>query len=459
MKYYFLTFRNILSSVLSNYPIMKLQIVIISFAIAFISQANVYSQSDYQPTSENLKNREWFQDAKFGLFVHWGVYSQLAGGGDMGIAEWIMNQKEIPVKQYEMLPGFFNPTQFDPAEWVSLVKEAGMKYITITSKHHDGFAMYDSDISDYNIVDATPYGKDVIGMLKEECDKQGIKLFLYYSQLDWHHPDYFPRGRTGNTTGRPESGDWDTYIKYMNTQLSELLTKYGEIGGIWFDGMWDKWDAPWQLELTYGIIHELQPATLIGSNHHKMPYPGEDFQMFERDLPGQNTIGFNQTGVSNLPLEMCETMNGSWGFNIKDTEFKSVEYLLHLLIKAAGKNANTLLNTGPMPNGKIQPANVLSLKEMGKWMKVYGESIYGTRGGPIEGDWGTTTVKDNKLYIHILDEKVRSLTVPLQGKKIKSLTTFDDSQHLKFKKEKDSILIEIPEYEKMIDYILVMEYK
>ncbi|MDX2431599.1 MAG: alpha-L-fucosidase, partial [Bacteroides sp.] len=196
------------------------------------------AQEGYVPTPENLENREWFQDNKFGLFVHWGVYSIMGGGGDQGIAEWIMNQKNIPVHEYEKLPGFFNPTEFDAEEWVSMVKKAGMKYITITSKHHDGFAMYDSKVSDYNVVDASAYGKDIIGMLKDECDRQGVKLFFYHSQLDWHHPDYYPRGRTGQDfTGRPESGDWDVYIDYMNKQLTELLMQYGGIGGIWFDGM------------------------------------------------------------------------------------------------------------------------------------------------------------------------------------------------------------------------------
>jgi alpha-L-fucosidase len=429
--------------------------VLLLACLLCISSA-VSAQADYQPAQENLENREWFQDAKFGLFVHWGVYSLMAGGGDTGIAEWIMNDKQIPVGQYELLPGNFYPVKFDPAEWVSLVKEAGMNYITITSKHHDGFAMYDSEISDYNIVDATPYGKDIIGMLKEECDRQGIKLFFYHSQLDWHHPDYYPRGRTGQHTGRAEQGDWDNYIDYMNTQLTELLTNYGEIGGIWFDGMWDKPEAPWRLEETYSLIHELQPGALIGSNHHKMPFPGEDFQMFERDLPGQNTIGFNQTGVSDLPLEMCETMNGSWGFNIKDTAFKSTEYLLHLLIRAAGKNANMLLNTGPMPNGKIQPDNVQTLKEMGQWMKQFGTTIYGTRGGPVEGDWGTTTVKDNMTYIHILDPSVKELTIPLQGGKVKSLTRFTDGSEVKYNKGKDSISFAVPEREKTTDFILVL---
>ena len=336
----------------------------------FFLAAIAYAQPGYKPADENLKNREWFKEAKFGMFIHWGVYSVLGGGGDAGVAEWVMDNKKIPIKSYENLPRFFNPVKFNPAEWVATAKAAGMKYITITSKHHDGFAMFNSKISNYDIVECTPYAKDVIKMLKEECDKQGIKLFFYHSQLDWHNPDYYPRGRTGQGyTGRPENGDWNKYIDYMNTQLTELLTNYGEVGGIWFDGMWDKWEAPWQLEKTYALIHKLQPGTLIGSNHHLAPFPGEDFQMFEKDLPGQNTTGFNQTSsISDLPLEMCETMNDSWGFNLTDRNFKSAKQLIRTMVKAAGYGANFLLNNGPMPNGQMQPEVIDTLKKVGKWI-------------------------------------------------------------------------------------------
>ena len=193
-----------------------------------------------------------------------------------------------------------------------------MKYITITSKHHDGFAMFDSKVSDYNIVSRTPYRKDVLKALADECRKQGLKLFFYYSQLDWHHPDYFPLGRTGRDAERPERGD-GAYIEYMNGQLRELLTHYGEIGGIWFDGWWDRPDASWHLDTTYSLIHQIQPQALIGANHHRRPFPGEDFQMFEKDLPGGRTADFNKDSeIGDLPLETCETMNGSWGFNITD---------------------------------------------------------------------------------------------------------------------------------------------
>lgn len=436
-----------------------IRFTVLSLTAAFLA-VQVYAQEGYVPTQENLDNREWFQDAKYGLFVHWGVYSIMGGGGAQGIAEWIMERKNIPIVQYEKLPGFFNPTQFDPAEWVSMVKKAGMKYITITSKHHDGFAMYDSKVSDYNIVDATPYGKDVIAMLKEECDKQGIKLFFYHSQLDWRHPDYFPHGRTGKgITDRSQSGDFNAYIDYMNTQLTELLTQYGEIAGIWFDGMWDKPDADWRLDETYALIHELQPGALIGSNHHKMPFPGEDFMMFERDLPGENSMGFNNTGISDdVPLEMCETMNGSWGFNIIDQNYKSVEKLIHTMVRAAGYGANFLLNTGPMPNGRIQPENVDTLMAIGNWLETYGDAIYGTRSGPIRPqEWGALTTKGNTVYVHVLDPGEGSIEIEGFMPKIKSALLFDDGSKVQVKKGDRGMILTIPpEKHKPIDTIVVL---
>jgi len=432
--------------------------------ICLLTSFGLKAQEGYVPTQENLDNREWFQDNKYGLFVHWGVYSIMAGGGDEGIAEWIMERKNIPIVQYEKLPSFFNPTQFDPAEWVSMVKKAGMRYITITSKHHDGFAMYDSKVSDYNIVDATPYGKDVLGMLKKECDKQGIKLFFYHSQLDWHHPDYFPHGRTGKQiAGRSQSGDFNKYIDYMNTQLTELLTQYGDIGGIWFDGMWDKPDADWRLDETYALIHKLQPGALIGSNHHKMPFPGEDFMMFERDLPGENSMGFNNTAISDqVPLEMCETMNGSWGFNIVDQNYKSVEQLVKTMVRAAGYGANFLLNTGPMPNGKIQPENVDTLMAIGQWLETYGDAIYGTRKGPVRPqEWGATTSKGDVVYVHVLDYQGRSLEIQgIDPERIRSASYFDDGSRADMKRSGEGIILTLDRKKlKPIDTIVMLTLK
>jgi alpha-L-fucosidase len=369
----------------------------------------------YEPTPANLAARKWFEEARFGLFIHWGVYSVLGNG------EWVMNNTKMTVAEYEKLPAQFNPTEFNATEWVAMAKAAGMKYITITSKHHDGFAMFQTKLSPWNIVDSTPYKKDPLKALAEECRRQGIKLFFYHSQLDWHHPDYYPRGRTGQTAGRPESGEWFHYLDFMDGQLRELLTNYGEIGGIWFDGWWDKPDADWRLDKTYTLIHELQPAALVGSNHHRAPKPGEDFQMWERDLPGGRTASFNSDAkIGDLPLETCDTINGAWGYNKDDKRFKSTRDLIHYLARAASNNANFLLNIGPMPNGKIQPEFVQRLAEMGDWMSKYGESIYGTRGGPIPArPWGVSTQKGDRVYLHVFDWPENHLVIPKLPRRVR----------------------------------------
>jgi alpha-L-fucosidase len=413
--------------------------------------------AQYQPTPENMRAREWFQDAKFGLFIHWGVYSVLEDG------EWVMNNKQIPIKTYEKIPAFFNPTLFDPAEWVRMVKDAGMKYITITSKHHDGFAMFDSKVSPYNVVQKTPYAKDVLKMLADECHKQGIAIFFYHSQLDWHHPDYFPRGNTGGSwTGREEKGDMNRYLDYMDTQLTELLTGYGPIAGIWFDGMWDKKDADWRLDRTYSLIHRLQPSALVGSNHHRPPYDGEDFQMFEKDLPGHNTTGFApEQKIGDLPKETCETINNSWGFNLRDGSNKTPKELIQYLVRASGYGANFLLNVGPMPNGKIQPEHVALLKQMGDWTKQYGETIYGTRGGPLSArEWGVMTQKGNKIYIHILQWQDESLTMPHLGKKVVSAKLFKDKTPVKYQENDFGLSLLVPKSKlDDIDTVVELEVK
>lgn len=370
--------------------------------------------AEYVPTPENLKAREWFQDAKFGIFIHWGVYSELGRG------EWVMQIEKIPIDQYEKLPSQFNPVKYDPQQWASLFKQSGAQYVTITSKHHDGFCMWNSKVTDWDIVDRTPYQRDVLKPLAEACGEQGLKLFFYHSHLDWHHPDYFPRGVTGRYAGRPDSGDWDKYLDYMNAQLAELLSgDYGQVAGIWFDGWWDqqtkrfegRQDAgpletivDWRLRQTYDLIHSLQPAALVGNNHHVAPFPGEDFQMFERDLPGENTAGHSPDAtIGALPLETCDTINGSWGYNASDRNYKSVRQLIHYLVQSAGRDANFLLNIGPRPDGTIDPEMEQRLKGIGEWLSQHGHTIYGTRGGPIGPQpWGTSTQTAEAVYLHLL---------------------------------------------------------
>ena len=399
------------------------------------------AQTDYQPTSENLQARREFQDMKFGLFIHWGVYSVLGDG------EWVFHDRHLKIDEYNRLPALFDPEKFDAKTWVALAKAAGMKYITITSRHHDGFAMFDSKVSDWNIVQRTPYKKDPLKMLADECHRQGIKLFFYYSQLDWHNPDYYPRGQTSWDNGRPNQGDFNSYLdNYMDGQLRELLTNYGPIGGIWFDGMWDKPDADWHLPKTYALIHQLQPAALVIPNHHQTPRAGEDVQTFERDLPGQNTAGFNTKYVSTqIPLESSDTLNGSWGFNIGDSNYKSPAELERRLVRAAGNNSNLLLNIGPMPNGEIQQEFSTRLHAVGEWLARYGDSIYGTRGGPIApGDWGATTQKDNKVYVHVLNWAAPLLALPTVPNKIVAAHSLLDSKSVDFTQNADGVILKVP---------------
>ena len=367
----------------------------------------------YTPSSENAAARTWYQDAKLGMFIHWGPSSVLQDG------EWVMNNRGIRADEYESLLPLFNPKQFDAIAWARAAKGAGMRYITLISKHHDGIALWDSKVSDYNVVTRSPFGRDIVRELSEACAREGLKFFLYYSQLDWHHPDYFPRGETGRTAGRVESGNFPRYLDYMDAQLTELLTRYGPIAGIWFDGVWDQPKADWRLERTYALIHKLQPAALVIPNNHEAPRPGEDVQTFERDLPGANGQGFNTTSIGALPLEMSETMNDSWGFRLQDRKWKSSRQLIRSMVEAAGRDANFLLNIGPRPDGTFPDSARDRLTAIGDWMRVNGSAIYGTRAGPLTPrPWGVTTQNGDTVFVHLLDGVDATLSIPALPRRV-----------------------------------------
>ena len=415
---------------------------IVLFVCVIFQSLISFSQKNYFPTAENLKARQWFEDAKFGLFIHWGVYSILGDG------EWIMQSKNISIEDYEKLPTFFNPIEYNAEKWVKMAKNAGMKYITITSRHHDGFSMFDTKATDYNIVQKTPYKRDVLKDLAAACKKEGVKLFFYYSLLDWHNDDYFPRGKTGTGISGRGEGKWEDYIAFMKAQLTELLTNYGDIAGIWFDGKWDRQDADWHFDEIYEVIHNLQPQCLIGNNHHESILPGEDFQMFEKDLPGKSTHGFASKAedIGEIPKEVCETINGSWGFNLKDNKYKSKKVLVQYLVRAAGYGSNLLLNVGPMPNGKIQPEHIASLEEMGSWLQINGETIYGTREGIIAPSEDLiSTQNGKKLYLHILTDNKNIFFIPNFNATIKSIVLFKDKKKIPFKLDEYGLLVKIPE--------------
>lgn len=401
----------------------------------------------YQPAPQNLQAREQFQDNKFGMFIHWGLSSMLGDG------EWVMNNRNIKVDDYSRLLRAFNPVDFDATQWVATAKNAGMKYIVFITRHHDGFSNWDTKYSDWKITN-TPYGKDVLKMLAEACQKQGIKLGLYYSLLDWYRNDYpYETGRTGHGTGRTAKSDYASYLQFMKNQLTELLTNYGEIISVWFDGHWDQTNPEgaadrssridWKYNEIYELIHKLQPNCIIGNNHHLSPLPGEDFQMFERDLPGENKSGLSFQKASELPLETCETLNSSWGYNITDRKYKTTNQVIQLLAEAAGRNANLLLNVGPMPDGLIQKEFTDTLAAAGKWLQQYGESIYGTRGGPLAPQpWGVTTQKEKQIFIHLFrTPENNTILLPAGKTKVKKVTVLGTATAVPFTQKKETLSI------------------
>ncbi|MBN1581914.1 MAG: alpha-L-fucosidase [Anaerolineae bacterium] len=336
---------------------------------------------------------DWWREARFGMFIHWGLYAIPAGTWKdkriPGIGEWIMKHAQIPVAEYELLAKQFNPVKFNAAEWVSIAKQAGQKYMVITSKHHDGFCLFKSEAGDYNIVDATPFGRDVIAELAQECARQGIKLCFYYSQTqDWHHPD----GDGNDWDYDPKEQDFAGYVEnYVKPQVRELLTNYGPIGLIWFDT--PKHMTAEQSQSLLELVHELQPDCLVSG---RVGNSQGDYAS-----AGDNRIP--DTAVD-IDWETPATINDTWGFKSYDHNWKSTEDLIRKLVDITSKGGNYLLNVGPTAEGLIPQPSVDRLLAMGEWLKTNGEAVYGTKPGPIQGEaWCRSTAKPGKLYLHVFD--------------------------------------------------------
>ncbi|HVO76260.1 MAG TPA: alpha-L-fucosidase [Ignavibacteriaceae bacterium] len=351
---------------------------------------------------------QWWREARFGLFIHWGLYSIPAGQWDTvtTYGEWIRSQAQIPIEVYDSLVFKFNPVKFNAAEWVSMAKNAGMKYIVITSKHHDGFCLFNSKETDFDVM-STPFKRDILKELSDECHKQGMKLGFYYSIMDWHHPDYLPKRDWDKFSG---NADFEKYIKYMKNQLKELLTNYGEISILWFDG---EWESTWSDERgrdLYKYVRSLQPNILI-NNRVSSSRSGMEGFTAEGGFAGDFGTPEQQvpaTGLPGVDWESCMTMNDHWGYNKNDHNWKSSKEIIRLLSDVASKGGNYLLNDGPTAEGIFPPESVSILREVGNWLKVNGDAIYGTSASPFKDlDWGRCTQKkmghQTRLYLHIFD--------------------------------------------------------
>lgn len=433
--------------------------ILAALTLALSAAAATSETTVYTPSQANLRARQEFRDSGLGIFIHWGIYSMF------GQNEWYLN-RGVKAEEYAKAAAGFYPAGFDADRWVDAFKKAGARYVCFTTRHHDGFSMWNTAQSDYNIVDATPFRRDILRELADACRDHDMRLHLYYSHIDWTRPDY-PQGRTGRETGRDSTlVDWPAYYRFMNAQITELLTGYGPIGAIWFDGWWDHdEDATpfdWQLPEQYALIHRLQPSCLIGNNHHQTPFPGEDIQIFERDLPGENTAGLSGQDISTLPLETCLTMNHSWGYTVKDVDYLDSKGLIQTLVRTAAKGANLLLNIGPQPDGRLPQAALDRLNDIGEWMETYSTTIRPTTAaGFAEQPWGVATQREDTLFIHILDAQAKNVEVPIGHKTIRAAKIFSTGEKVGFKPAgKGNTRLEIGEIPADIpDYVIQLTLK
>jgi alpha-L-fucosidase len=375
-----------------------------------------------------------------------------------------MHNERIPVPEYEPLARQFNPLKFNANEWVSIAADMGQRYIIITSRHHDGFSMYDTTLSDYKVTN-TPFRRDPLRELADACARRGdIRLGFYSSLLDWHHPAYRFRKESGLA--------WSEYLGFLHGQVHELCTQFGKIACLWFDGDWPNnlltednayfaAGGSFEYEKLYEMIHTLQPEAVIHNNRHGEPLPGEDVQGFEQDLPGQNTAGFNTTKIFGLPIEVCMTINDNWGVHHQDENHKSTQCLIRTLVRAASVGANYLLNIGPTALGEILPVHAERLRAVGQWLAVHGESIYGTQAGlipPAQDGSLVSTCHGKVHYVHALDYISDCLTLREVPTKVTKATLLRDGSPVKLTPQGETTILTLsPEQRDAADTVIRLE--
>jgi len=397
----------------------------------------------------------WYRDAKFGMFIHWGPYSLASVEASWPIM--VPKPSGITEAEYRALPSRFNPTKFDPDAWIDLARTAGQQYMVFTTKHHDGFCMFDSSYTDYKIT-KTPYGKDIVKQLSTACDARAMRLGFYYSPPDMHHPDFRDTSKPAsvNWHGEPDRPEWPMYLQYMQLQLTELLTRYGPVVLVWFDGLNNqgKYDGRRFLNL----IHSLQPATLVND---RIGVPG-DYVTPEQFVPTAiptKQVHFNAVDQSvnqrlkpGIPApedfqlwETCMTINNTWAYNEHDHDYKSSQFLIRSLVEVASRGGNFLLNVGPRPDGTIQPEFQERLRAIGDWISVNGDSIYGTTYGPVQGVKDIrTTAKRETVFVHVFDWPSASLQVPDFKKKIIAAHLLATGQSLTYRQSESGLQIDLP---------------